>query len=399
MSEGEQSPQRSRWGRWAERLLDPLGWSPAERCLLVIAILLPGSLVFVLLINFRSGWPYLPPGADRAAMRELGALAWWVLAPWSGLGIAAMVARRRQTRADLLVPLTIQAYALTIAAFTYITGPLYSPGWMAAMGGAMVGFLLFERAAALVGILTFVLGLVAAMVAGRQGWIPVPVRAEPLAGGGLIGFGVTAVLFMGFTMGLAMFLITRWRQHERNVVQLSRTDALTGLTNRRRFLEVFERELARAARYKRPLSCVLVDLDRFKHVNDTHGHEVGDRVLVASAQALARGLREADLVARWGGEEFALLLPDTGAVGAMEVATRCLDALRAARTMLPEGPLGITASMGVVEMPPGGARAKDLLRVADEALYRAKAEGRDRVVLGQAGLGQAADSSSARPSE
>jgi len=372
---------RRRWARWGERLLDPLSWSAAGRSLLVVAIVLPGSLIFVALLNFKGGWPYLPPDADPDAIRRLGRLAWWILVPWSLLLVAGLVAQKKRPQTQVLVHLTIQLYAFTIAAFTYITGPLYSPGWIAALGGAMVGFLLFERRAALLGVSSFLILLAAAIAAGRRGLLPAsPVGAGSLAGGGLLGFALTALVFMGLTLALAAFLVARWRERERRVIELSRTDGLTGLTNRRRFIEVFEREFSRARRHARPLACILIDLDHFKAINDNHGHLMGDQVLVVVAEALGRGLRDADVVARYGGEEFALLLPDTTLAGAEEVAARCLRQIREARVEGVTRP--ITASMGVAALPREDVtKAEDLLREADAAMYRAKDAGRDRLMI------------------
>ncbi|MEF2145927.1 MAG: PAS domain S-box protein [Desulfovibrionaceae bacterium] len=175
--------------------------------------------------------------------------------------------------------------------------------------------------------------------------------------------------------------ITRRREYERRLRELATTDELTGLYNRRAFLETAQRELERSLRYSRPLSLVMLDVDHFKKVNDTYGHGVGDKVLKALARAGLSALRTNDVLGRLGGEEFAVLLPETGPQQAIEAAERIRAAIGSiviADERAPEGEIHITASAGVATL--GGA-LKDVestLKAADEALYRAKDLGRDR---------------------
>ena len=163
--------------------------------------------------------------------------------------------------------------------------------------------------------------------------------------------------------------------------RLANTDALTGLANRRYFMEALAREIERSERYSRPLSLVLLDLDYFKKVNDTHGHPVGDVVLRAASDVLRSVRRDVDRAARLGGEEFALLLPETEAPGAAAVAERVRVRLEVTSHPSPGGePFTVTASFGVASLGPGVATGEALLQAADEALYRAKRGGRNRVV-------------------
>ncbi len=172
-------------------------------------------------------------------------------------------------------------------------------------------------------------------------------------------------------VGLA---VANARAHER-LVALARTDALTGLANHRAFRERLDSDSARARRTGFPVSLVIVDLDRFKRVNDTWGHQTGDAVLREVARRLQASARRGDLPARIGGEELAWLLPDTGLAAARDAAERLRRAIRD----IPIPPVGtVTASIGVAEMGPGGP--DDLVRRADAALYRAKEAGRDRYV-------------------
>lgn len=160
------------------------------------------------------------------------------------------------------------------------------------------------------------------------------------------------------------------------------TDALTGLLNRRVFDPMLERTLADARRSRRALSVLMVDADHFKRINDVHGHPVGDEVLRMLADTLRERLRAGDVIARFGGEEFGVLLPETGADAAFSTAQSLVDAI-AARTNPDWGT--VTVSIGVASCNDGHTPGANLIRQADAALYRAKAEGRNRVCAHQRG--------------
>jgi diguanylate cyclase (GGDEF)-like protein len=156
------------------------------------------------------------------------------------------------------------------------------------------------------------------------------------------------------------------------------TDHLTGLANRRRFERQLEREVSRTMRFGHPFSLLMIDIDNFKNLNDSFGHDAGDDAIRRIAKVLREGTRGIDLAARIGGEEFAVLLVETKQEGGSEVAERLRVAIRSLE--LPSG-AQLTASFGVAECPTDAQTAADILKAADIGLYEAKRQGRDRVLV------------------
>jgi diguanylate cyclase (GGDEF)-like protein len=163
------------------------------------------------------------------------------------------------------------------------------------------------------------------------------------------------------------------------------TDGLTQVANRRRYDEYLATEFKRACRHQYPLSVILLDIDHFKNLNDSHGHLIGDDCLISVAKACRELIhRSGDLLARYGGEEFVVLLPDTPEAGALAVAERLRQAV--ADAPMPTGedgePLSLTISVGVATaIPDRNQVATELVKQADEALYAAKGAGRNRVMV------------------
>ena len=174
------------------------------------------------------------------------------------------------------------------------------------------------------------------------------------------------------------------RQQKEAAEQAARLDPLTQVLGRRGFTEAADNEIQRCLRYRHPLSLIMIDIDHFKVINDTHGHATGDAVLVGFAQLLTRELREWDMVGRLGGEEFAVLLPSSNAEQALAAAERMRESLRENHISVRGQPLAYTASFGVAEFQPHELTLDSLLARADAALYDAKRSGRDRVRLAPA---------------
>lgn len=243
---------------------------------------------------------------------------------------------------------------------------------------------------------SFALGALLGAWLGGWTWLPEASR---------LSLGLTALALLVYVLLVAFMAYTRSvRLHEaRQQIRVSeralqrqldenqilqaqlkdqaQRDALTGVFNRRYLVEVLERELAQAQRQGLPLSLMLMDLDHFKRVNDTHGHQVGDEVLRGAAALLSGHVRAGDVVCRYGGEEFLLLLPGMPEAQAVERAECCRRELAERTITVGPAEVRVTVSIGVVTFPVHGDSAASLIQAADRALYVAKREGRDRVVV------------------
>lgn len=243
---------------------------------------------------------------------------------------------------------------------------------------------------------SFALGTLLGAWLGGWAWLP---EASGLA------LVLTAVALLGYVLLVAFMAYTRSiRLHEaRQQIRVSEQalqrqldenqvlqaqlkdqahrDPLTGLFNRRYLVEALDRELAQAQRQGSPLSLMLMDIDHFKRVNDTSGHLVGDEVLRGVAALLGRHVRAGDVVCRFGGEEFLLLLPGMPVAKALERAQHCRAELAERAIVAGDTEVRITLSIGVASCPVQGDSGARLIERADRALYEAKRQGRDRVVV------------------
>ncbi|MDC7233975.1 MAG: diguanylate cyclase [Spirochaetales bacterium] len=175
--------------------------------------------------------------------------------------------------------------------------------------------------------------------------------------------------------------ITEQKQMEAQLEYYATTDSLTGILNRRHFNHLAEMELHRCIRYNTPLSLCMIDIDHFKKVNDNFGHDTGDRIMKELVRICQKNLREIDLFARWGGEEFVVLLPETALEQAAEAAERLRAAIESSMTRTGSGVIKITISIGVTELDSSSSSLEEGLKHADIAMYNAKRSGRNRCCL------------------
>ncbi|MBZ0233347.1 MAG: GGDEF domain-containing protein [Deltaproteobacteria bacterium] len=360
------------------RLGNPLSWRMADRCY-AIALLLTVTTFLIGTAQAFGGWPFLPPESNAADVIGFNVMA--VLA-WATLAFVARASRASEGDGIVLAIATVVLYAITLAAFTLFTGPFGAPGWIGFLGGAVIGYVVFPRWVSLGGTFIYVTLVIVGAVAIAEGvfdgtLLGPAARTVRVDTDAIVRGAVSTLLMSGLTFVIIMWIIDRWRDREARFERLATTDPLTGVANRRLLFDVSRRELARSRRYGTPTSLIIIDLDHFKSINDRFGHLVGDRALSHAAEVLGEAIRDADMISRYGGEEFGILLPMTDLDGAYEVAERC-------RTRLAERPfqangdnVTITASLGVASTIKEGD-VDELLRRADDALLRAKALGRNR---------------------
>jgi diguanylate cyclase (GGDEF)-like protein len=279
-------------------------------------------------------------------------------------------------------------YAAVLVYMGYQVGLNEIATGLVLLGAPVFGFIVLDRGAVWLGttiglILFFVLGL--ATVHGYLPYAPIMVPPADAAARqfhfySLLGFAAPHFVFLLLLTDRTLHF---WRQRENTIRELSRTDALTGIPNRRSIMEVLEKEVARTRRHGPPLSVVLLDLDHFKKINDTWGHPTGDKVLQEAARVLRESMRQCDVVGRYGGEEFLMVLPDTTPEGAAALLERCRAALATTLIRAETGKtFHISASFGVVcNQQDMNRDVATLIKAADEALYRAKENGRNRVEM------------------
>jgi diguanylate cyclase (GGDEF)-like protein len=228
-----------------------------------------------------------------------------------------------------------------------------------------------------------------------------PLRSRGRTLGGLVlagrrgSFSATARRVLGILANQAAATLSLIQDKERQA-ELAARDGLTGLYNRRAFAELLVQAIAREDRQSGRLALLLADLDHFKKLNDTYGHPAGDAALRGAAHVLASHLRKGDQGARFGGEEFVVILPGTDEAGAVNLAERVRAALQKHRLVFEGARIGLTASFGLAVWPADGPDADALVAAADRALYAAKEGGRNQVV---AASRAAADPVSARPAQ
>ncbi len=196
--------------------------------------------------------------------------------------------------------------------------------------------------------------------------------------------GIIIPLILAFLllMMTSQRLSEELESHQEELEILASTDVLSGTGNRRHFVEAASREIDRARRYSRPLSIIMLDVDHFKHINDTHGHQCGDAVISTLGQLLVNKVRSQDIVCRIGGEEFAVLMPETARADAAVIAERLRQALSTMPvTFGDHQEIVCTASFGVAELSNDDKNIYDLLPRADKGLYYAKHQGRNCIVV------------------
>ncbi|MGB5695304.1 MAG: diguanylate cyclase [Polyangiales bacterium] len=363
----------------------PFAWNARDRALYVQFL----SLLLLVIITFSfavlDGWPFLleRPHDDAAlhatTMLAAGALVFW-------LGFYVWTWRwytRIGTRFSWLLFCTVAAHILTSTSVCYAIGPYTAASALIVVASLLLGMVLLERPWLWIAVLAWFLSMFAVHFASEAGLLPfltlfeaslehpdlAEVAAERAFAAALI------YIPLAFVMD---HLIGVWRQGERSLFEAAQLDSLTGAYTRGFAIAVMQRALLKAHADTRPLGILMLDLDHFKRINDAHGHSLGDLVLRQTTHAIQSTLRSGDIVGRFGGEEFVILLPNTDLKQATGAAERCRAAIEKMR--IPDAPyLSVTASVGVAEFPEHGDDLDALLKASDAAMYDAKASGRNRI--------------------
>jgi diguanylate cyclase (GGDEF)-like protein len=326
---------------------------------------------------------------------SIGVVGWFIL---SAVGLWLRARKRNSSR---FVTVMVLYYGISLVPLAYTIGIFTPLTGIVLVGAPLVGFIMFGFRDVMWSFGLNLLGLAILSTLTSLGIIPyaplfsfemgLAYNSEPYW---MLSQLACVVPFIVTAFGITYSLLTRWHAREAEALKMSLTDYLTGASNRRAVLDVIEGELTSVRKDSRPFVVAILDLDHFKQINDSHGHEVGDRVLVAVVRCLEEALRDTDSVGRYGGEEFVLVLPGTDGPTAIQVIERVRKAMSELRFDVGEDTeIGVSASFGlyVVEGEPGSPQPsmEDLLMWADEALYEAKACGRDCFRIWQPDSGNA----------
>ena len=295
--------------------------------------------------------------------------------------------------AFMLVSLTLTVGTLCYSG--YLIGAFSIASGIVLMSAATLGLMMLEFRVVLVQFSLSLLWLFGTSFASALGYI----EYSPIFVGGptgsehpemlwVLSMALFSLPFVILFFSFSTLLVMQWKAYDKEILKIAAIDPLTQLNNRGFLMDSFKRELALCERREedsKALSCILLDLDHFKSVNDTYGHQVGDDVLVAAAKTLKSEVREYDIVGRYGGEEFLVILPQTDLPTALIVAERCRNSIQALKIpVYANEELHVTASFGVSALSGAkGTTISELVKAADEALYQAKDQGRNCVVSTQ----------------
>jgi diguanylate cyclase len=368
-------------------ITNPLDWRPIDRHLLL------GSLVMIAPLLF-GGWlcsaRWLAPDYLHAGPTSLLLAAYALHALLlGGMVLAGLQRRKKAAEWPLLENVVIWSFVLNILISGYMTGTHFTGGLLIIFLGINIASALANIAKIGVAHLFTCASMTVFAVIDLGGFaVQAPLFATPLLkpqGAGVTGWIGLQVVIAAVLLAIAylsILAISRWVERENLYREMSTVDGLTRLTNRRSFIERGQSEFSRAQRMPPGvMACVMADLDHFKRINDTWGHHAGDQVLVTASGILMETTRQHDEVGRYGGEEFAILMPGVNLDEAMAAAERIRATIAATPVECDGHTISMTASFGVAVYPSDGINSlNDLLKSADKALYVAKDSGRNRVV-------------------
>ena len=367
-------PHPSPWQRLVDLCLstDPARRSRTAMALLALALMASGAGVMLLIAH--------------AGVADARAVLWWAVLSVGGLAAMAALVRLGATQrlADPSLSIPQMAWTITSGAVAYVLA-----GEARGIVPAVLAMILFFGTfglslAQMLGVGLYALVAFALAVAGTARFDGSRYGTLDAAYAAMVAIVLLGCLALNLRIQQIRARLQEQRQELSRALALNRElatrDELTGLLNRRHMLELMQLEQRRADRSGRNLVLALLDIDHFKHINDTHGHAVGDRALQAFAATVRASVRNTDVLSRWGGEEFVLMLSDTRTDDAADLLERVRCAV--ATQALHDGGASVcfTVSIGLASYARGEALEQTLER-ADRALYTAKDSGRDRVVV------------------
>jgi diguanylate cyclase len=370
---------------------NPMDWRPIDRFILLgsLVLLAPGMFGIGLIGTLVMA----PEFVAQSVAYPLVGLYLFHIAILLGYIFVAVKRRRAQNDWPAFENVIIGGFILDVMVSSYLTGSHFTEGLLLLFLGVNITSTLARIEKIRFSYWFVIVALMVMAIADFSGYF----KAAPLMerslfhpdGSPVLGWlivQVTTATTLSAIIYLCILAVSRWVERENLYREMSTIDGLTRLTNRRSFIERGQNELARVQRRtaetSSALACIMIDLDHFKRINDTWGHHAGDAVLVAASEIMMENARRYDEVGRYGGEEFAILLPSVTIEVATTIAERLRKKICEAVVETDGHRITITASLGVACYPgPGINDLNDLLKAADRALYNAKESGRNRVVI------------------
>lgn len=303
------------------------------------------------------------------------------------------VANKSKTAKNQYMYWCMLLYTLGNVIVSHMFGELSLPSGVLMAGAPMVGWILFNNKGVIICFLFALMLTLPAFFLSFFGVIPyapiVDQTSTNLHHNMAYNVMIICVILphLGSLLALAYFSIDHWKRREEHANYLAGTDSLTNVPNRRQFFVHLHSAIEETGQTAQPVSIIMLDLDNFKYINDNFGHITGDKVLNEAISTLTSCLRENDIIGRFGGDEFVVLLPNTNTTVAEKLAERCLDVIRNTPVQTEQGLFNITSSFGLTTLyevlPPidADAIACELIQKADEALYQAKHKGKDCLVI------------------
>lgn len=369
---------------------NPMDWKAIDRFILLAALVLLAPVGFgaALLVT-----DIVAP--EHINQTYVPGLLWLYGIHILLLASMILVAASKRKKSDdwpLFENTIIASYITTVLVSSYLTGSHFSEGLLLIFLGVNITGTLASVNKIRKSYWVVVPVLVAMGITDHIYSLPhAPLLIQPMTtpdGRPLVGWLIVRdiiVAILGFLVYLCILAMKRWTERESLYLEMSTTDGLTRLSNRNFFINRGQEEIARTREQTLPsspsLACIMIDLDHFKQINDTWGHHAGDQVLIAASKVMMRNARKTDEVGRYGGEEFAMLLPGTSLKRAAQIAERIRRKISDMNVIVDGSNIEVTASFGVACFPSTDIdNMEDLLKAADKALYEAKETGRNKVV-------------------